>query len=128
MRDKLRGECGLEWINNGEMAEWSNAAVLKTVVRLSVDRGFESLFLRQTHQIRPAANCCGSFVLCKVRTRLANMRTLNKTKDAQRTSDLMPLKLPPRGIADFVGRSRLCRPKSEGNPLLPQCDQPRYQL
>jgi hypothetical protein len=28
------------------MAEWSNAAVLKTVVRLSVDRGFESLFLR----------------------------------------------------------------------------------
>ena len=30
----------------GEMAEWSNAAVLKTVVRLSADRGFESLFLR----------------------------------------------------------------------------------
>ena len=28
------------------MAERSNAAVLKTVVRLSVDRGFESLFLR----------------------------------------------------------------------------------
>ena len=36
---------------NGEMAERFNAAVLKTVVRLSVDRGFESLFLRQTHQI-----------------------------------------------------------------------------
>jgi hypothetical protein len=31
----------------GGMAEWSNAAVLKTVVRLPVDRGFESLFLRQ---------------------------------------------------------------------------------
>ena len=31
---------------DGEMAEWSNAAVLKTVVR-SADRGFESLFLRQ---------------------------------------------------------------------------------
>ena len=28
------------------MAEWSNAAVLKTVVRLPADRGFESLFLR----------------------------------------------------------------------------------
>ena len=31
----------------GEMAEWSNAAVLKTVVRLPADRGFESLFLRK---------------------------------------------------------------------------------
>ena len=29
------------------MAEWSNAAVLKTVVPLSRNRGFESLFLRQ---------------------------------------------------------------------------------
>jgi hypothetical protein len=29
------------------MAERSNAAVLKTVVRLTVDQGFESLFLRQ---------------------------------------------------------------------------------
>jgi hypothetical protein len=28
------------------MAEWSNAAVLKTVVPLSWNRGFESLFLR----------------------------------------------------------------------------------
>ena len=37
----------------GEMAEWSNAAVLKTVVRLPADRGFESLFLRQNHQISP---------------------------------------------------------------------------
>jgi hypothetical protein len=29
------------------MAEWSNAAVLKTVVLRKWDRGFESLFLRQ---------------------------------------------------------------------------------
>jgi hypothetical protein len=28
------------------MAEWSNAAVLKTVVLYPRDRGFESLFLR----------------------------------------------------------------------------------
>ena len=41
----------------GEMAEWSNAAVLKTVVRLSVDRGFESLFLRNpNHPVRPPAD------------------------------------------------------------------------
>jgi hypothetical protein len=40
------GSSGLE--NNGEMAEWSNAAVLKTVVLLSWDRGFESLFLRKS--------------------------------------------------------------------------------
>ncbi len=32
------------------MAEWSNAAVLKTVVLLSRDRGFESLFLRKNEQ------------------------------------------------------------------------------
>ncbi len=34
------------------MAEWSNAAVLKTVVRLPADRGFESLFLRNKKQSR----------------------------------------------------------------------------
>ena len=49
----------MEKWRNGEMAERSNAAVLKTVVRLSVDRGFESLFLRQRHQIRPAAIAAG---------------------------------------------------------------------
>ena len=39
------------------MAEWSNAAVLKTVVRLSVDRGFESLFLRNpNHPVRQQAD------------------------------------------------------------------------
>jgi hypothetical protein len=32
----------------GGMAERSNAAVLKTVVRLPVDQGFESLFLRKS--------------------------------------------------------------------------------
>jgi hypothetical protein len=34
--------------NIGEMAEWSNAAVSKTVVRQSVDRGFESPSLRKS--------------------------------------------------------------------------------
>ena len=34
------------------MAEWSIAAVLKTVVRLSADRGFESLFLRRAWENR----------------------------------------------------------------------------
>jgi hypothetical protein len=36
---------------HGGMAERSNAAVLKTVVRLTVDRGFESLFLRKRKEI-----------------------------------------------------------------------------
>ncbi len=45
------------------MAERSNAAVLKTVVLLPRDRGFESLFLRQTHQINPGAKAAGFFVL-----------------------------------------------------------------
>jgi hypothetical protein len=35
----------------GEMAEWSNAAVSKTVVRRKMDRGFESPSLRQRNQI-----------------------------------------------------------------------------
>ena len=36
----------LMWLNTGEMAEWSNAAVSKTVVRLPANRGFESPSLR----------------------------------------------------------------------------------
>ena len=32
------------------MAEWSNAAVLKTVVPSNRDRGFESLFLRKARK------------------------------------------------------------------------------
>ncbi len=35
----------------GEMAEWSNAAVSKTVVRQSVDRGFEPPSLRKAKAI-----------------------------------------------------------------------------
>ncbi len=34
--------------DNGEMAEWSNAAVSKTVVRQPADRGFESPSLRNS--------------------------------------------------------------------------------
>jgi hypothetical protein len=37
----------------GEMAEWSNAAVSKTVVRLPVDRGFESPSLRKAEANHP---------------------------------------------------------------------------
>ncbi len=37
----------------GGMAERSNAAVLKTVVRLTVDQGFESLFLRKRMKATP---------------------------------------------------------------------------
>jgi hypothetical protein len=40
----------------GEMAEWSNAAVSKTVVRQSVDRGFEPPSLRTSKLLpQPAA-------------------------------------------------------------------------
>jgi hypothetical protein len=51
LADKRRGECGsLEFrrIDRkiGEMAERSNAAVLKTVILYPRNRGFESLFLR----------------------------------------------------------------------------------
>ena len=38
--------------DNGEVAEWSNAAVSKTVVLLSRDRGFESPPLRKVSKIR----------------------------------------------------------------------------
>jgi hypothetical protein len=44
--------CVIDFVVNaayyfGEMAEWSNAAVSKTVVRQTVDRGFESPSLRK---------------------------------------------------------------------------------
>ena len=38
---------GILYYEKGEMAEWSNAAVSKTVVRLPVNRGFESPSLRK---------------------------------------------------------------------------------
>ena len=38
----------------GEMAEWSNAAVSKTVVRRKMDRGFESPSLRNPNKIYPS--------------------------------------------------------------------------
>jgi hypothetical protein len=40
---------------NGEMAEWSNAAVSKTVVRLPANRGFESPSLRIPNYSHPPA-------------------------------------------------------------------------
>ena len=46
-RDRRRGECG-SLSFKGEMAERSNAAVLKTVDLYTRIRGFESLFLRQS--------------------------------------------------------------------------------
>ena len=45
----------------GGMAEWSNAAVLKTVDRLPAVRGFESLFLRKT---RPEAHASEPLFFC----------------------------------------------------------------
>ena len=39
------------YLCGGEMAEWSNAAVLKTVDLFPRIRGFESLFLRQTKNL-----------------------------------------------------------------------------
>ena len=43
------------------------------------------------------SSCCGFFVLLKDRTLLALVRALNKTKNARRAPDLMPLKLPHKG-------------------------------
>ena len=78
------------------MAEWSNAAVLKTVVRLSVDRGFESLFLRQTHQISPAASAAG-FLFLKIPNQTCLSEGFEKTKNRVAETDLMSLKLLPQG-------------------------------
>ena len=46
-------------LNSGEMAEWSNAAVSKTVVLQSRDRGFESPSLRNYKKI-PSRHKCGT--------------------------------------------------------------------
>jgi hypothetical protein len=54
---------------NGEMAERSNAAVLKTVILYPRNRGFESLFLRQSKSI-PQLLAVG-FLFLAGRVRLA---------------------------------------------------------
>ena len=83
------------------MAERSNAAVLKTVVRLSVDRGFESLFLRQSHQSSPGRQqAAWIFVLGKARAMDTWARDFPKTKTTRRGAALMALKLPTDGITD----------------------------
>ena len=55
---------GEKRFNIGEMAEWSNAAVSKTVVRLPANRGFESPSLRKVF-INP--DLSGFFILPKRR-------------------------------------------------------------
>ncbi len=82
------------------MAEWSNAAVLKTVVLYPRDRGFESLFLRQRHQIRPAAVCCGIFVSFRPQTVLAQASGMNETKTARRAALFDAFVASRRGITD----------------------------
>ncbi len=53
--------------STGEMAERSNAAVSKTVVRLTADRGFESPSLRKPLQIKPFARRAFLFLLAAAR-------------------------------------------------------------
>jgi hypothetical protein len=62
----------------GEMAERSNAAVLKTVVRLPANRGFESLFLRRPNHSRSLLR---DFCFTSSRTWLARVREDGKQKD-----------------------------------------------
>ena len=60
------------------MAEWSNAAVLKTVVLYPRDRGFESLFLRKPNHSRSLLR---DFCFTSYRTWLARVREDGKQKD-----------------------------------------------
>ena len=81
------------------MAEWSNAAVLKTVVRLSVDRGFESLFLRQS-QRKPFAKRRKVFLFYwdtweSLLSKGGESKTKNKTRLKRVFS--LALKLPREG-------------------------------
>ena len=55
-----------QWRITGEMAERSNAAVLKTVVLHPRNRGFESLFLRQINSILRHSR--GIFVFRNIQT------------------------------------------------------------
>jgi hypothetical protein len=64
--------------NIGEMAEWSNAAVSKTVVRQSVDRGFESPSLRKAC-INPTVRWDYLFYR-KTEKKLAFLRKLRENK------------------------------------------------
>ncbi len=90
----------IEFLNDrfGEMAERSNAAVLKTVVLYPRDRGFESLFLRQRHQICPPDYMGGFLFYEKSRAMLTLASGFNKTKTARRADIFDAFEAPPHGI------------------------------
>ncbi len=81
----------------GEMAEWSNAAVLKTVMLYPRHRGFESLFLRQSHQTSPAAFAAGFLFYEKTEPGLPERGLLIKQKPLGERTGLMALKLSREG-------------------------------
>ncbi len=78
------------------MAERSNAAVLKTVVLLSWDRGFESLFLRQSHS-KPFASKGEGFLFSEEPFKACFDKGLMKTKIPRIARFAVALKLPPKG-------------------------------
>jgi hypothetical protein len=80
------------------MAERSNAAVLKTVVLLSWDRGFESLFLRQSHS-KPFAFSGEGFLFSEGPFKARFDKDPMKTKIPRITRFAVALK-PPPGITD----------------------------
>jgi hypothetical protein len=73
------------------MAEWSNAAVLKTVVLRKWDRGFESLFLRDSNEIPPDYVGTGFCFFAKESQAMLEA-SCKKTKDRR-----------PRSIGDCKG-------------------------
>jgi hypothetical protein len=92
------------------MAERSNAAVLKTVVRLSVDRGFESLFLRQMHQIPPPA-FAGGFLFFYNTVRSLLRKGIRKNKNHRQVEGSDAFDALPQGITD--------EPHSGGEEVIP---------
>ena len=87
----------------GEMPEWSNGAVSKTVVCLSADRGFESLFLRKD-EISPAL--AGFLFLFEYPKKTCFLKEMRIKIMKARKSLFHLCWISPRGSRGSAGRRR----------------------
>jgi hypothetical protein len=85
------------------MAEWSNAAVLKTVDLFPRIRGFESLFLRQSHS-KPFALKGEGFLFSEEPFKACFDRGRMKTKKPRIARFAVALKLPSKGSPPNIVR------------------------
>ena len=84
----------------GEMAEWSNAAVSKTVVPLSQDRGFEPPSLRQSKNIPSTKLGDFYFQMAEPCLHERGPYENKKTLRVKRAREYIGFEAPPSGLGE----------------------------